>query len=269
MKEELVSNKIKNEGFYFIPDFISENEVRDIKKRLVKTKISKGKGSGITFYNGKRVILNHLLNFKIRTFFEALYFINSKINKKFVDIANKTIEESYLRRIDSYISPIDDKPIIDWHNDTSYSGAALPKKNLHHPNFFKLRFFLYLTNVSYKNGSLALIPKSHIIVSALTQLFYENIIKYEPYWDLKSFLKLISKKEIKNKICNIIGQREYDDFLFNANFINKNNDTNTFDIESKAGGLIIFDDRVFHRGSSCLITDRSVMRFIFASKKFI
>ena len=273
MNIKQITNEISKNGFYYIPSYISNKKVevinKQIKSNLTKFKTStKGKASGTEFFNGNRILLNHLLNLRINTFSLSLLLINSKINKNFKKIAKNLLSDSYLRRIDSYISPVDKKPIIDWHNDTSYSGAEKPLKKLHHPNFYKLRFFLYLSDVKHKNGSLALIPGSHKIVSALTEIFYKNILQYEPYWNLDSFKKVISKNNFKNEIIKIVGEQNYVDFFKKIEFIQNASDTNEYDIESKAGGLVIFDDRVFHRGSSCLETDRTVMRFIYASKQF-
>lgn len=268
MSKDIVSKKIMDEGAYFIPKFIDKKEVQKIYSMIININNKKGKGEGTTFFNGKRVLLNHLTKFNLNIFYESLKLIYSSVNRKFDKIAKEILEESYLRRIDSYISPIDNKPVIDWHNDTSYSGAALPKKKLHHPNFFKLRFFLYLTDVEHNNGSLACIKGSHKLVSAVTKIFYEKIFDYEPYWDLNSFRKLIQKENFKNEIINIVGYESYNNFLENSKFNYTEKDTDLYDFEAKAGGLVIFDDRVFHRGSSCLKTDRTVMRFIYASNNF-
>tara|TARA_X000000950_G_C13712140_1_gene576677 strand:+ start:76 stop:882 length:807 start_codon:yes stop_codon:yes gene_type:complete len=268
MISNTIIQNVKNNGFHHYPNFIDNGEAKKILKQITSLNSEKGKGKGTTFYNGKRKLIDHAKNLRIKIFFNSLGFINSEINRKFNEISKEILDQSQLRRIDSYISPIDDKPVIDWHNDTSYSGSTQPKKKLHHPNFYKLRFFLYLTDVKFKNGSLACIPKSQKLVRAINKIFYEGKLKYEPYWDLKSFRTLIQKENFKVEILKEISSELYEEFLENTKFVTQNNDTSYYDLESEAGGLVIFDDRAFHRGSSCLETDRAVMRFIYASKLY-
>ncbi len=268
MLSDIIIQNVKNNGFHHHPNFIEKDEANDILQKIKSLNSEKGKGNGTTFYNGKRKLIDHAKNLRLKTLLSSLRFINSKINKNFNEISKKILEQSRLRRIDSYISPIDDKPVIDWHNDTSYSGSIQPKKKLHHPNFYKLRFFLYLTDVKFKNGSLACIPKSQKLVKAINKIFYNGTLKYEPYWDLKSFRSLIQKENFKAEILKEVPVELYDEFLENTKFVDQKSDTSNYDLESEAGGLVIFDDRAFHRGSSCLETDRAVMRFIYASKLY-
>lgn len=268
MNKSKIALNIENNGFHHIPNFINKEKSIDILNKITSLNDKKGKGNGTTFFNGRRKLFDHLKKLQINALLSSFAFINSSINKYFNTISKEILEESYLRRIDSYISPIDNKPVIDWHNDTSYSGSAKPKKDLHHPNFFKLRFFLYLTDVKFENGSLACIPGSQKLVKAINKIFYEGTLNYEPYWDLKSFRLLISKNEFKKEILKITNEDLYYQFLEETNFVDQKTDTNVYDLESEAGGLVIFDDRVFHRGSSCLSTDRAVMRFIYASKVY-
>lgn len=263
-----IANDVRQNGFHHIPNFINRSESKRLLDSIKSINDSKGKGNGTTFYNGKRKYLDHLKNLKIKVILKTFSLINSKSNRTFENISKEILEKSYLRRIDTYISPIDNKPVIDWHNDTSYSGSVAPKKSLHHPNFYKLRFFLYLTDVKFKNGSLACIPGSQKLVKAINKIFYDRVLPYEPYWDLKSFRELVSKEEFKNQLLKIVDSDTYNYFIEITNFIDTGKDTNLFDLESEAGGLVIFDDRVFHRGSSCLLTDRAVMRFIYASKLY-
>ena len=268
MDRSSIIQNVKNNGFHHYPNFISKNEAKNILNQIISLNGEKGKGNGTTFYNGKRKLVEHLKNLKFEILLGSFNFINSKINKTFREISKDVLEQSKLRRIDSYISPIDNKPVIDWHNDTSYSGSIKPKKSLHHPNFYKLRFFLYLTDVKFENGSLACIPKSQKLVRSINKIFYEGTLNYEPYWDLKSFRSLILKENFKREILKEISSDLYEEFIENTNFVEQKTDISNYDLESEAGGVVIFDDRVFHRGSSCLETDRTVMRFIYASKLY-
>lgn len=263
-----IANSIKDKGFYYIPSFITENKVNDLLTSIKKLNKEIGKDKATVFYEGKRLIINDIYKFNLRKIYKAISIIFSNENKFFSDIASEILDSHYLKRIDYYSSLKSNKPIINWHNDISYSGAEDIKKKFHHPNFFKLRFFLYLTDVEYQNGSLAVIPQSHIVSKAIAKLLYENKISYKPHWSLNDFNNYINSKDVKTKLLDLIGKSQFDDFSLNCSFLNKSSDTNKFDINSSKGGLVIFDDRCFHRGSNCSKSERSVMRYIYSNKTF-
>ena len=51
-------------------------------------------------------------------------------------------------------------------------------------------------------------------------------------------------------------------------FIENDGDTKSFDITLKKGGMIIFDEFGFHRGSCPALTDRVVLRFLYRPKNY-
>ena len=260
-----IANSIKDKGFYYIPDFISEFKVNALLNSIKKLNSEIGKDKATVFYEGKKLLLKDLINFKLKKLLKSSQIIFSKENNFFSEISSNIFRDHYLKRIDYYSSSISAEPIINWHNDISYSGAEKVVKKFHHPNFYKLRFFLYLTDVEYKNGSLAILPSSQKVSSAVASLLYDKKIEYKPHWSLQQFCKYIDSSDVKDKLINIIGTQQYNDFISNTGFIFNKNDTDQYDVQSKKGGLVIFDDRCFHRGSNCSKSERSVLRYIYSS----
>lgn len=268
MNLENISNQIKDKGFILIKNYLNIEETQSIKENITPLYNNKiGKNNGVIFYNGKRILINHIKNMKVNLFTKSLSLIYSKHNNEFKKVSKKILAKSYLRRIDSYISPIDTNPVINWHNDTSYSGSANVTKGYHHPDFFKLRFFLYLTDVEFKNGALAYLPYSHKVTSFVTQLIYEKIIDYQPHSTFNEILEILESRNIVKLFNSKNNPLILEEFKKNVEKIMSNNDTKDFDNEAKAGSLVIFDDRGFHRGSSCEKTKRHVVRFIYSSKE--
>jgi len=90
-------------------------------------------------------------------------------------------QEAQLHMLDTYLSEKSNEFIIPWHNDIGYKNisnreayekeAELTINQKKSKNFSKgIKFFVYLTDVSSKNGSLAVIPYSHHVVKAITAL---------------------------------------------------------------------------------------------------
>ena len=52
-------------------------------------------------------------------------------------------------------------------------------------------------------------------------------------------------------------------FVENSSFIQNGGDTKNYDITLKKGGMVIFDEFGFHRGSSPAKTSRMVLRYLF------
>ena len=123
-----IANSIKDKGFYYIPSFITENKVNDLLTSIKKLNKEIGKDKATVFYEGKRLIINDIYKFNLRKIYKAISIIFSNENKFFSDIASEILDSHYLKRIDYYSSLKSNKPIINWHNDISYSGAEDIKK---------------------------------------------------------------------------------------------------------------------------------------------
>ena len=101
----------------------------------------------------------------------------------------------FLNFIDAYVSKKNKQNIIPWHTDQAYHGNLSPKNFVNHEKFF-LKIFIYLTDVSSKNGCMSYIPGSHKIGFAIRKGIFEKKIEYQPYWNLIDLRNLV--KKIKN-----------------------------------------------------------------------
>ena len=128
-----------------------------------------------------------LLKFDLKAISDSIYFKNLSKKLNLNNIASKIFgDEAYLAAVDYYFNPISNKPVLDWHCDTAYSGAK-EVKNLLSPEDYSIKFFFYLTDTSPDNGCLSYIPLSHEISYALKKGLYEGFLKYTPYWSIDQF----------------------------------------------------------------------------------
>ena len=63
-----IANSIKDKGFYYIPDFITENKVNELLTSIKKLNKEIGKDKATVFYEGKKLIFNDIYKFNLRKF---------------------------------------------------------------------------------------------------------------------------------------------------------------------------------------------------------
>ena len=76
---------------------------------------------------------------------------------------------------------------------------------------------------------------------------------------------LIKNKNLREllKSESNINKETIEMFIENSSFIQNGGDTKNYDIALKKGGMVIFDEFGFHRGSSPARTSRMVLRYLF------
>ena len=260
-----ISKEVREQGVSSVPGFLSTTKFKKVYEILGKNLSPKG---------GKT---SHLpvssISYLIKILkFDFLAIKKSSVLKKVAKeldlnkLANNILgKKTKLLDIDSYLSIKSGKNVLEWHCDKAYNGDLNPKTVIN-PNLRSIKFFIYLTDVKYKNGSLAYIPYSHIVQKAYSDLLYDKKIKYKPFWALKDFRYQILLEPIKTMLINNIGKNIYDSFLENSSFINNSGDTNIFDNEMKKSGVVIFDELGFHRGSMPSQNDRLILRYFYNYK---
>ena len=271
-----ISNKIKNNGFISINNFLEKKNL-NLAEEALNQKSIKGKDSNYPVFTKQYLIKLLKMDFKILK--NSFILKNIAKNLKLKDIAEKVFDcEAELHMIDSYYSEKSNENIITWHNDIGLRKDSLVE------NFYNeskatltnqknkvsargIKFFIYMTDVQSDNGALAVIPFSNRIVRTLTNFILEKKIELKPYWNLKSLRDLIVEEKNKSLITSKLGSDLVNTFLNNTNFINeKNKDSHSFDLEMKKGSAVIFDELCVHRGSAPKKNSRTVLRFLYRKK---
>ena len=90
MNLENISNQIKDEGFILIKNYLNNEETQSIKENITPLYNNKiGKNNGVIFYNGKRILINHIKNMKLNLFTKSLSLMYSKHNNEFKKVSKK------------------------------------------------------------------------------------------------------------------------------------------------------------------------------------
>lgn len=253
-------------GFILKKNILSHNEVEKVKSIILRN--NSGKGGPDTYYASdiKKIFLKMLkLDFKKSA--ASIFFINLKKKLELDRVASNFFKEkSQLSMIDGYHNKKTKEEILPWHTDQAYGGSTTVKKIVS-PNYFYIKFFFYLTNVSANNGCTSYIPGSHKVTYALRSCLYEKKINYEPFLNAPDLVNIIEKKGnfniIKDKLNNKIILEE---FLANLKKCISDKHYSEFDFQAAPGDLLIFNDGGVHRGSNPSINDRVVLRYLYSKK---
>ena len=263
-----IAKEIQKNGVYFQKKILKDDIVTKFKKGLNSIKAyEKGNNNGIFSLNFKQLLKN-LLIFNFNKFYYSIFFIYFAKKNKFKNCADIILgEESKLIKLDSYISKISDKEIIEWHCDQAHSGSKnVKKENLTHPDKGLIKFFIFLTPVKSNNGCLAYIKGSHKITKSIKKAIFYNDIIYRPFWSIFD-LRLIVKKYNKNILNKYCEEKNFQNFLNKTNAFEISKDTLKFDNQLQAGDMMIFDELGVHRAAKPSKQDRYVIRFIYGRKR--
>lgn len=261
--------KLKKDGIVKLKKFLDIEEVNNFKKICLNYNIEKKNSIETKFFKDKKIIFSRIFQLRLKRIYDDLKFFLFFNKKNFFTFAtnyfdNKNIE---IRYIDSYLSKKSEKNILPWHNDRAYSDIDGKKKitQINHFNDQSLKFFLYLTDVNSMNGCMSYVPGSHKISFLIRKGLYTKKLSYSSYWSLSDFKKFILKPENYNYINKNLLEKNYIQNFLNDT-VNLDESSCNYDYEASAGDLIIFDEGGIHRGSSCTLTDRVVIRAAYGIK---
>ena len=264
---ELAKN-VRSNGIAQKNNWLSKHDTEKAQAIISSIKPQKGSSKSWLSTTLKSRIIK-LVKFDFKNLSRSLFFINLAKKLELKKISDEIFHgETELLGIDFYHNPKSEKPVLDWHCDTSYSGAK-NVENFLKPEDYAVKFFFYLTDVSTDNGCLSYIPKSNKITYALKKGIFDGAIKYTPYWSLNDFRKTIQIKDNYNYLKDFLGEDILTEFLNTTNFTEKEKSTtNIFDNNMRKGGAVIFDESGIHRGSKTSLTDRIALRFFYKKKTY-
>ena len=262
-----IINDINEKGYSKIENFFSEKDLQKIDinlKNINDEKITKGDKIGYFPVSIKDHIIS-LIKLRFKSLIRSHHLMSLSNAYSFKKIANQYFcNTTDLIMLDSYFSAKSNEKIIDWHADIP---SDLPSNPIKYRKWQRsLKFFIYLTDVDHDNGCLAYFPESNKINEAITKLVLKKKITISRFTELSKMRDLLIKnknlRELLKSESNI-NKETIEMFIENSSFIQNGGDTKNYDIALKKGGMVIFDEFGFHRGSSPARTSRMVLRYLF------
>jgi len=260
-----IIQKVQTDGFCVIENFLDIKDLKLMQETTKNYSLEKGNNSGKYAISNKSLLIK-LIKFDFKKIYYSFLLKKFADKFNFRDTSNKILQcNTELTNIDTYFNNVSSEPVLDWHCDLSNKNS-FKRGKIVNPEMVSIKFFFYLTNVYTNNGCLSYIPGSHAVVKELGRLIFSKEIDYEYYWSLKALTALIKRGDIRKKLEKKLNNEVIEKFLINSDkiLIEKKNDI--FDLPSKKGGLVIFDEYGVHRGSKIEKEPRKVIRFFYRKK---
>lgn len=255
--------EIKKNGITKVDNFLNQEEILKISSIIKYYSAPKDTNDSYFPANFKSLALK-ILNLNLVKFFHSLEILKLCKRKNLNLLADNFFgKKSKLSFIDAYYSKVSNQDVLPWHTDQAYSGKQDISK-FNDPDGFYLKIFIYLTDVGPDNGCMSYIPGSHKIGYAIRKGIYDGNIKYQPYWSINDFKKILTDNEEYFKEY-FKGSKEIDIFFEKTKFLDKESNKKDFGYSAKAGSAIIFDEGGVHKGSRPQFNDRMVLRYLYSS----
>lgn len=265
MESNKIIDKVQEDGFCVIENFLSPKDLELFDKLTKNYSVEKGNNLG-KYVVDYKVFLIKLFKFDFKKIYISFLLKNFAAKNNFKKMSNKILScDTEIVNIDTYYNNVSSEPVLDWHCDLSNKTSSKRKKIIN-PEMVSIKFFFYLTDVYTNNGCLSYIPGSHIIVKELGRLIFLKEIDYEYYWSLKALTAVIKRNDVRKKLEKKINYKLIENFLYNSDKILVEKKNEIFDLPLKKGGLVIFNEYGVHRGSKILKEPRKVIRFFYRKK---
>lgn len=139
--------------------------------------------------------------------------------------------------------------VTPWHTDSQLKGLS-------EPDYRRLKYHIYLNDVSTENGAFAYILGSHGLVPYLRREMYNGRLPQEMLQKTGRMVEIIDQHidgfppEIQ-AVAETVREAVRD----------QDRDFDDFDICAPAGSIVVFDDNGIHRGGVVRSGHRSVLRY--------
>ena len=270
-----VSEDVRNHGVSSVNNFFGTEHFK-LASNILNHEFKKGDKRGYFPVFFKQILVK-LLKLDLNQVRKSFLLKKIAQQLRLKDIAELVFDqEAELYMIDSYFNEKSNEFIVPWHNDIGYktnsskeflnAASSTINKSKSKTSARGIKFFIHMTDVSIKNGSLAVMPYSHHVVKAITSLILKKKIELQHYWKLEDLRSLVLKTSVKPLVIEKIGTEKLNSFLDNSKFIEEKKDTFKFDFEMNKGGAVIFDEICVHRGSMPSKQNRLVLRYLYRRK---
>lgn len=251
--------KIRQDGICVKPQFFSDECVRELQKvvqRMREYSLSNSKEARRWILVSPIDVLRKSI--KPRGFRDIKYLSDIASDCDFRSFAATYMSgQVHLDHILSIESPQSPQAITAWHTDANSEGL--------HENFFTLKFFIYLNDISGENGAFAYVRGSHRPVIKLRQGINRQLIPYFRTASPTDLLEACEQREVWAYLKRDISEDQIEELCRQLALLKDDQPGGaSYDLSGLAGTLLIFDDRGIHRGGIPMAGPRSILRYSYA-----
>ncbi len=250
---------IRRDGICLKPQFFSQDEVRELHStslRMREYSVSNSK-------EPRRWILISPIDvirksIKPHGYKDIKLLSEVSLRGNFREFASRYMSgEVHLDHVLSIESPPSPKAITAWHTDANSEGL--------HEDFFTLKFFIYLNDITVDNGAFAYLRGSHRLVTNLRRGINQQMIPYVRTASPRDLLNACEITEVRMYLKEEFSETEIEWLSSELSELKDDQPgDSTYDLAGPAGTLLVFDDRGVHRGGIPTDGHRSILRYCYA-----
>ena len=137
-----IAKAVQSQGFFKKEDWLSSKEVEEARKIILSLKPEKAEKLSFVPHKFTKILIK-FCKFDFKALYRSYFFLKIAKKLELKNIAEKVFgEKAKLHGIDFYFNPQSEKPVLDWHCDTAYSGR-LDVKNFINQENYAIKFFLF------------------------------------------------------------------------------------------------------------------------------
>ena len=247
---------IHREGICLKPGFFSTNDIRELHDAALRMRDYSVSHS----IDARRWILVSPVDAVRKSFKPGGYRAIRHLSRVaegcgFRDFASRYLSgEVHLDHVMSIESPRSSEAITPWHTDANSDDL--------HEDFFSLKFFIYLNDISVANGAFAYVRGSHRLVTILRRGIFQRKIPFVRTASPRELIDATEERKVREYLSQEMNPGEIEETLSHLRVLRDDLPGDaSHDLAGVAGTLLVFDDRGVHRGGVPTHGHRSILRY--------
>lgn len=177
---------------------------------------------------------------------------------------NYYAQDVHFDHIMSIESPRCEDPITPWHTD-----ANSPAEGFHPPDYYTLKFFIYLNDIDASNGAFSYVRETHRLVTIIREGIAAGKITYCRTNFVPELKNTLQIPEVVSYLLLQMTQSKFDEIKASIDALDTGTaNSETYAVCAPAGSLLIFDDRGLHQGGVPRALERSILRYNYMPTKY-
>lgn len=247
---------IRRQGICLKPGFFSNDEVRTMSASAMLLRDYSVSHS----IDARRWILVSPLDairksFKPKGFRALTQLSHVSRTCRFREFASEYLNgDVHLDHVMSIESPPSSEAITPWHTDANSDDE--------HEDFFSLKFFIYMNDISPENGAFAYLRGSHRAVTIVRRGIFRKEIPFVRTASPHELIEALAREEVRTYVVQEMLPTEVEHLLAQLRLLRDDAPGDaSHDLSGPTGTLLVFDDRGVHRGGVPTRGHRSILRY--------
>lgn len=257
---------LRADGIVVKKEFFSAQQIQTIREvvlRLRATAMGHRKPARKWLLTSPSYAFRKCLNPVVRR--ELIYLSDVSLQCGFREFSrNYYAQDVHFDHMMSIESPCSEDPITPWHTD-----ANSPPEAFYPPDYYTLKFFIYLNDIDASNGAFSFVRGTHSLVRMIREGIASGEISYCRTNFLPELKATLEIPEVIGYLSSRMTQAAFNEARTSINDLESGiADPSAHAMCGPAGTLLIFDDRGVHQGGVPRVRERSILRYNYMPTKY-